>query len=213
MAKANGTFTYPMSSQKDIADAGSNYDNILSEFSNGTAFRDVTVNPILKTTHVTSETTSSSVTAVPSVIFTEIRKGPHDSSISNDSNSQIGNRILPVSTLITDYGTARDNSPPFKIRVFDDEASGDTNRKFVYSTIDAPETETLGIDIDNYDYFILDQWGVMHDGVYGYSHAIKAIDLLIQENKKLMIISNSSKRKINTIDRLNNLGFDKNNFV
>jgi HAD superfamily hydrolase (TIGR01459 family) len=66
---------------------------------------------------------------------------------------------------------------------------------------------------DKYDIFILDQWGVMHDGVYGYSHAIKAIDLLIQENKKLMIISNSSKRKINTIDRLNNLGFDKNNFI
>ena len=163
MAKANGTFTYPMSSQKDIADAGSNYDNILSEFTNGTAFRDVTVNPILKTTHVTSETTTSSVTSVPSVIFTEIRKGPHDSSISNDSNSQIGNRILPVNTTITDYGTARDNSAPFKIKVYDSKASGDTNRKFVYSTTDSPATDTLGIDIDNYDYFIILNPSIIQD--------------------------------------------------
>ena len=86
MSKADGTFTYPMSSQKDVADAGSNYDNILSEFSTGTAFRDVTVNPILKTTHVTSETTNNNVEAVSSVIFTEIRKGPHADSISNDLN-------------------------------------------------------------------------------------------------------------------------------
>jgi len=155
MAKANGTFTYPMSSQKNIADAGSNYDNILSEFSTGTAFRDVTVNPILKTTHVNSETISSSVTSVPSAIFTEIRKGPHDSSISNDSNSGIGNRILPVNTTLSNYGTARDNSPPFKIKVYSSDASGDTNRKFVYNTLDTPATDTLGIDIDNYDYFIL----------------------------------------------------------
>jgi len=163
MVKANGTFTYPMSSQKNIADAGSNYDNILSEFSNGTAFRDVAVNPILKTTHVTSETTTSSVTSVPSVIFTEIRKGPHDSSISNDSNSQIGNRILPVNTTITDYGTARDSSAPFKIKVYDPKASGDTNRKFVYSTIDSPATDTLGIDIDNYDYFIILNPSIIQD--------------------------------------------------
>ena len=163
MAKANGTFTYPMSSQKDIADAGSNYDNILSEFTNGTAFRDVTVNPILKTTHVTSETTTSSVTSVPSVIFTEIRKGPHDSSISNDSNSQIGNRILPVNTTITDHGTARDSSAPFKIKVYDPKVSGDTNRKFVYSTTDSPATDTLGIDIDNYDYFIILNPSIIQD--------------------------------------------------
>jgi len=163
MAKANGTFTYPMSSQKNIADAGSNYDNILSEFSTGTAFRDVTVNPILKTTHVDSENITSSVTSVPSAIFTEIRKGPHDNSISNDSNTGIGNRILPVNTTLSDYGTARDNSAPFKIKVYSSDASGDTNRKFVYNTQDSPDTDTLGIDIDNYDYFILLNPSIIQD--------------------------------------------------
>ena len=32
--------------------------------------------------------------------------------------------------------------------------------------------------IDKYDVFIIDQWGVMHDGIYGYKHAIKSIDYL-----------------------------------
>ncbi len=67
--------------------------------------------------------------------------------------------------------------------------------------------------LDKYDFFILDQWGVMHDGHKGYKHAINAVNKLITENKKLIIISNSSKRKISSIDRLKNLGFNKNDFI
>ena len=65
---------------------------------------------------------------------------------------------------------------------------------------------------NNYDFFILDQWGVMHDGQQGYKHAIEAVARLIEENKKLIIISNSSKRKISSVKRLKYLGFDKNHF-
>ena len=46
--------------------------------------------------------------------------------------------------------------------------------------------------IDKYDFFILDQWGVMHDGYYGYDNAIKTVEKLIAENKQLIIISNLS---------------------
>jgi len=67
--------------------------------------------------------------------------------------------------------------------------------------------------MNSYDVFILDQWGVMHDGIRGYDHAIKSINKLIGANKKLIIISNSSKRKRTSVDRLKNLGFDKNHFV
>ena len=62
--------------------------------------------------------------------------------------------------------------------------------------------------LDKYDMFILDQWGVMHDGIRGYDHAIAAINNLINKNKKLIIISNSSKRKISSINRLKDLGFE-----
>ncbi len=69
-------------------------------------------------------------------------------------------------------------------------------------------------EIENkYDIFILDQWGVMHDGQHGYKHAINAVDKLIEANKKIIIISNSSKRKISSIDRLKDLGFNKNDFI
>ena len=66
---------------------------------------------------------------------------------------------------------------------------------------------------DKYNVFILDQWGVMHDGHYGYDHAIDAVKNLIYKNKQLIIISNSSKRRISSINRLKDLGFDKNNFI
>ena len=66
---------------------------------------------------------------------------------------------------------------------------------------------------DKYNVFILDQWGVMHDGHYGYDHAIDAVKHLIYKNKQLIIISNSSKRRISSINRLKDLGFNKNNFI
>ena len=64
-----------------------------------------------------------------------------------------------------------------------------------------------------YDVFLLDQWGVMHDGNKGYINAIDCIKMLVQEKKTLIIISNSSKRKNNTISKLDKLGFNKDDFI
>ena len=38
--------------------------------------------------------------------------------------------------------------------------------------------------INQYDVFILDQWGVMHDGIKGYIQAIKCVEKLYQEKKE-----------------------------
>ena len=65
---------------------------------------------------------------------------------------------------------------------------------------------------DNYDAFILDQWGVMHDGQNGYLSAIKCIEKLYSKKKILTIISNSSRKKEETIMRLPNLGFQSAHF-
>ena len=67
--------------------------------------------------------------------------------------------------------------------------------------------------IDKYDVFILDQWGVMHNGEEGYAEAIKCVETLYRVNKKLIIISNSSKRKHLTASRLFDLGYRKNYFL
>jgi HAD superfamily hydrolase (TIGR01459 family) len=65
----------------------------------------------------------------------------------------------------------------------------------------------------NYDNFIIDQWGVMHDGTYGYDHALNSINFLNNNKKNLLIISNSSKRSKSSIDRLPKLGFKKKSFI
>jgi len=67
--------------------------------------------------------------------------------------------------------------------------------------------------IDRYDVFILDQWRVMHNGKEGYSAAIKCVKTLYTNNKKLIIISNSSKRKHTSAARLSDLGYSENCFL
>ena len=62
--------------------------------------------------------------------------------------------------------------------------------------------------IDKYDVFILDQWGVMHNGKNGYKHAIDCVEKIFNKKNKIIIISNSSVRKKITIERLPKLGFD-----
>ncbi len=159
MAKTNGTITYPLKSGVLTSDANEAYGSLTTEFTTNKAFKDVSINPVLKTTYLESEHTgtgSATSDVVPSVIFTEIRKAPHAGSVSNDNTSSIGNRILPTNTTITSYSTNKEITPSFKIRVYDSKISdSETNRKFVYSTDDSPASDTLGIDIDNYDYFIM----------------------------------------------------------
>ena len=67
--------------------------------------------------------------------------------------------------------------------------------------------------INNYENYLIDQWGVMHDGLNGYNHAIETINYLEKKNKNLFIISNSSLRKKISIEKLPKLGFNKSSFI
>ena len=40
------------------------------------------------------------------------------------------------------------------------------------------EIKSIEEIIYDYDNFIIDQWGVMHDGTYGYDHALNSINFL-----------------------------------
>ncbi len=75
------------------------------------------------------------------------------------------------------------------------------------------EIKSIEEIIDDYDNFIIDQWGVMHDGTFGHDHAFNSINILNSNNKNLFIISNSSKRSQSSIDRLPKLGFKKKSFI
>ena len=62
--------------------------------------------------------------------------------------------------------------------------------------------------VDDYDVFLLDMWGVMHDGSRPYEGVLDVIQKLKAAGKRLVILSNSSKRQDNSIKMLRKLGFD-----
>jgi len=66
---------------------------------------------------------------------------------------------------------------------------------------------------DRYDGFIFDQFGVMHNGVAALPGAPELISRLHGMGKKLVILSNSSKRAVWTMGELPKIGFDPSAFI
>jgi HAD superfamily hydrolase (TIGR01459 family) len=61
---------------------------------------------------------------------------------------------------------------------------------------------------DRYEGFILDQWGVIHDGRQPLPEAVAAILELKRRNKRLVLLSNSGRRAELNRRRLGQMGFD-----
>lgn len=55
---------------------------------------------------------------------------------------------------------------------------------------------------NGYEYLLLDQWGVMHDGSTALAGAAECVARLKEKGKKIVILSNSSARAKRTIERL-----------
>lgn len=62
--------------------------------------------------------------------------------------------------------------------------------------------------LSTYDTYLLDMWGVLHDGTVAYEGAVDAVRKLKERGGRIMILSNSSKRKEEGIKLLGRLGFD-----
>ena len=60
---------------------------------------------------------------------------------------------------------------------------------------------------DRYDGFIVDQWGVLHDGARPYPRAIACLERLRDHGKRVVILSNSGKRADANRDEMVALGF------
>lgn len=72
--------------------------------------------------------------------------------------------------------------------------------------------------VDDFDVFLLDMWGVLHNGSAPYAGVLEAVDRLRQatnkdRNKRLIILSNSSKRVDHSIKMLRKLGFSDDSFA
>ena len=70
-----------------------------------------------------------------------------------------------------------------------------------------PVLDGLGTVADQYDLFIIDQWGVLHDGVNPHEGAVDVLRRLRSAGKTITILSNSSKRWSVTTERMADMGF------
>lgn len=64
-----------------------------------------------------------------------------------------------------------------------------------------------------YSTFLLDMWGVMHDGSKPYEGVLNTVSKLKEAGIQLVILSNSSKRLSHSTKMLTKLGFDPNDFA
>ena len=66
---------------------------------------------------------------------------------------------------------------------------------------------SLSSVLDRYDCLLLDQFGVIHDGKRAYEGAVAAVSEAQRRGVKVCIISNSSRRKGDSVARLRSMGF------
>ena len=66
--------------------------------------------------------------------------------------------------------------------------------------------EGLAAIADRYDAFVIDQFGVLHDGRTTYPGAVGALEMLRERGKRVVLVSNSGKRSAPNVERLARLG-------
>jgi HAD superfamily hydrolase (TIGR01459 family) len=65
---------------------------------------------------------------------------------------------------------------------------------------------------DAYDIYLVDQWGVLHDGHTAHAPAIDVMHRLKEDGKKLIILSNSSRRADTTRENMIRMAIDPDLF-
>lgn len=67
----------------------------------------------------------------------------------------------------------------------------------------------LGEIADGYDLFLIDQWGVIHNGETPYPGAIEALVKLRALGRPIVILSNSARRTHVGIEKMDSMGIDR----
>ena len=67
----------------------------------------------------------------------------------------------------------------------------------------------LGVLAGQYDGFILDLWGVLHDGERPMAGAVDALERLRQAGKRIVILSNAPRRAAGVIRRIGEIGIPR----
>jgi len=77
--------------------------------------------------------------------------------------------------------------------------------------IDMPDC--LNDIVEQFDGFIIDQFGVLHDGQRPYPEAVQTLQMLMAADKTVIILSNSGKRASVNVLRMAQLGFARTLFT
>lgn len=71
-----------------------------------------------------------------------------------------------------------------------------------------PKVHGIHEIIDRYDHFIIDQWGVLHNGKIPYDGVIESLEAMKAQRKSMILLSNSSRRKTDSFRGLQKVGID-----
>ncbi len=77
----------------------------------------------------------------------------------------------------------------------------------------AEHIDRLEAIASNYDAIVLDQWGVLHDGMTPYPSAINCLNGLHARGARLAVLSNSGKRSVPNLRRIVGMGFSQKLFT
>ncbi len=67
----------------------------------------------------------------------------------------------------------------------------------------------IGEIAGQYDLFLLDQWGVLHNGETTHADAVSVLRRLREAGQRVILISNSSKPSSNSVANLTRMGIDR----
>lgn len=67
--------------------------------------------------------------------------------------------------------------------------------------------------IDQHDAFIVDQWGVLHEGVQAYPGAKEVMERILASGKEVVVLSNSGKKAEANARRLAEMGFSPERYA
>ena len=155
--------TFPLNAGEDETTFTETYTTKSSTNAKSKAYKNVSVNPLLKTNGLEDETNNlpsvgSNSAPVVSMLFFEIRNGPHaqDMPTNQKPTSNIQNRLFPTSSNISDVGTNKENTPSYKVKIYDSQLThGVTNKPATYHASSDTPNSNIGLDIKNRDYFII----------------------------------------------------------
>lgn len=70
----------------------------------------------------------------------------------------------------------------------------------------------MGALVERFHGFVLDQWGVLHNGSTPYPGALELVDELQRRGKRMVLLSNSGRRAAENAAQLRSIGFNPSAF-